>query len=151
MTSSSKLANGQTALIEVRDSKLHGLGVFACGDLPKGSVIERCFYLVIDDDDLQEINRLNDYLFTSPDVKTDYLCVLGYGMIYNHGAPPNAEWQIVDGDNRFIELPRLPILRRVMKSCMIMEATIGIAAPSHYGFGISSRRTIKPSLPATAR
>ena len=73
MTSPSKLASGQTALIEVRDSKLHGLGVFACGDLPKGSVIERCFYLVIDDDDLQEINRLNDYLFTSPDVKTDYL------------------------------------------------------------------------------
>ena len=62
MTPSSKLANGQAALIEVRDSKLHGLGVFACVDLPKGSVIERCFYLVIDDDDLQEINRLNDYL-----------------------------------------------------------------------------------------
>ena len=77
MTPSSKLANGQAALIEVRDSKLHGLGVFACVDLPKDSVIERCFYLVIDDDDLQEINRLNDYLFTSPDVKTDYLCVLG--------------------------------------------------------------------------
>ena len=27
MTLSSKLANAQTALIEVRDSKLHGLGV----------------------------------------------------------------------------------------------------------------------------
>ena len=107
MTSSSKLANGQTALIEVRDSKLHGLGVFACVDLPKGSVIERCFYLVIDVDDLKEINRLNDYLFTSPDVKSDYLCVLGCGMIYNHGAPPNAEWQIADGDNRFIEFTAL--------------------------------------------
>jgi SET domain-containing protein len=107
MTSSSKLANAQTALIEVRDSKLHGLGVFACVDLPKGSVIERCFYLVIDDDDLQEINRLNDYLFTSPDVKSDYLCVLGCGMIYNHGVPPNAEWQIADDDNRFIEFTAL--------------------------------------------
>ena len=107
MTSSSNLANAQTALIEVRDSKLHGLGVFACVGLPKGSVIERCFYLVIDDDDLQEINRLNDYLFTSPDGKSDYLCVLGCGMIYNHGAPPNAEWQIADGDNRFIEFTAL--------------------------------------------
>ena len=23
-------------------------------------------------------------------------------MIYNHGAPPNAEWQIDDDDNRFV-------------------------------------------------
>ena len=93
--------------IMVQDSPLHGLGVFACVDFAKDSVIERCFYLVIDDDDLQEINRLNDYLFTSPDVKSDYLCVLGYGMIYNHGMPPNAEWQIADDDNRFIEFTAL--------------------------------------------
>jgi len=57
---------------------------------------------VIDDDDLQEINRLNDYLFTSPDDENDYLCVLGYGMIYNHDPNPNAEWQIDDKDNRFV-------------------------------------------------
>ena len=62
---------------------------------------------MIDDYDLQEINRLNDYLFTSPDVKSDYLCVLGCGMIYNHGAPPNAEWQIADTDNRFIKFTAL--------------------------------------------
>jgi len=89
--------------IEVRDSVIHGLGVFACVDLPKKSIIERCFYLVIDDDDLQEVNRLNDYLFTSPDCNTDYLCILGCGMIYNHGVPANAEWQIADDDNRFVE------------------------------------------------
>ena len=28
-------------------------------------------------------------------------------MIYNHGSPPNAEWQIADGDNRFIEFTAL--------------------------------------------
>ena len=88
--------------IIVKESPLHGLGVFACIDFAAGDVIERCPYLVIDDDDLQEINRLNDYLFTSPDDKNDYLCVLGCGMIYNHGAPPNAEWQIDDDDNRFV-------------------------------------------------
>ena len=75
----------------VKESPLHGLGVFACIDFAAGDVIERCPYLVIDDDDLQEINRLNDYLFTSPDDKNDYLCVLGCGMIYNHGATANAE------------------------------------------------------------
>ena len=88
--------------ITIKDSPLHGLGVFALEHITAGSTIERCFYLVIDDDDLQSTNRLNDYLFTSPDDKNDYLCVLGCGMIYNHGAPPNAEWQIDDDDNRFI-------------------------------------------------
>jgi SET domain-containing protein len=97
--------------IEVRDSPLHGLGVFALRDIRKGEVIERCSYLVIDDDDLQEINRLNDYLFTSPDVKTDYLVMLGCGMLYNHGAPANAEWQIADDDNRFVEFTALIDIR----------------------------------------
>ena len=111
MTKASKSLEKSQMWIEVQNSPLHGLGVFACVDFAKGSVIERCFYLVIDDDDLQEINRLNDYLFTSPDVKSDYLCVLGYGMIYNHGAPPNAEWQIADDDNRFIEFTALHDIR----------------------------------------
>ena len=111
MTKASKKLGKFQRRIVVEDSPLHGLGVFACVDFAKGSVIERCFYLVIDDDDLQEINRLNDYLFTSPDVKSDYLCVLGYGMIYNHGAPPNAEWQIADDDNRFIEFTALHDIR----------------------------------------
>ena len=111
MTKALKSLEKSQIRIAVQDSPLHGLGVFACVDFAKDSVIERCFYLVIDDDDLQEINRLNDYLFTSPDVKSDYLCVLGYGMIYNHGMPPNAEWQIADDDNRFIEFTALHDIR----------------------------------------
>jgi len=111
MTKAPKSLEKSQMRIVVQDSPLHGLGVFACVDFAKDSVIERCFYLVIDDDDLQEINRLNDYLFTSPDVKSDYLCVLGYGMIYNHGMPPNAEWQIADDDNRFIEFTALHDIR----------------------------------------
>ena len=111
MTKASKSLGKAQMRIAVQDSSLHGLGVFACVDFAKDSVIERCFYLVIDDDDLQEINRLNDYLFTSPDVKSDYLCVLGCGMIYNHGTPPNAEWQIADDDNRFIEFTALQDIR----------------------------------------
>ena len=111
MTKASKSLEKSQLRIAVQGSPLHGLGVFACVDFAKDSVIERCFYLVIDDDDLQEINRLNDYLFTSPDVKSDYLCVLGCGMIYNHGTPPNAEWQIADDDNRFIEFTALQDIR----------------------------------------
>ena len=111
MTKASKSLKKSQMRIAVQDSPLHGLGVFACVDFAKDSVIERCFYLVIDDDDLQEINRLNDYLFTSPDVKTDYLVMLGCGMMYNHGTPANAEWQIADDDNRFVEFTALIDIR----------------------------------------
>lgn len=97
--------------IIVKESALHGLGVFACIDFAIGDVIERCPYLVIDDDDLQETNRLNDYLFTSPDNKDDYLCVLGCGMIYNHGVPANAEWQIDDDDNRFVRFTATSVIK----------------------------------------
>lgn len=86
----------------IKDSPLHGLGVFASEDLPSGSTIERCAYIVIDDDDLHEINRLNDYLFTSPDDPGDYLCVMGAGMLYNHSDVPNAAWEIDDDDNRLL-------------------------------------------------
>ena len=63
--------------ITVKQSPIHGLGVFALEDVAAGDTLERCAYIVIDDDDLQEVNRLNDYLFTSPDADTDYLVVMG--------------------------------------------------------------------------
>ncbi|MAK13741.1 MAG: SET domain-containing protein-lysine N-methyltransferase, partial [SAR116 cluster bacterium] len=49
---------------QIKDSSKHGLGVFAKMDIEKGEIIERCAYIVIDDDDLKDDNRLNDYLFT---------------------------------------------------------------------------------------
>ena len=33
---------------------------------------------------------------------TDFMVVLGLGMVYNHGDPPNAEWEINDEDERFV-------------------------------------------------
>ena len=86
----------------VSNSPLHGEGVFAQRDAKKGTIIELCPYIVIDDDDLKENSRLFDYVFTSPQDKNDYLCVLGYGMLYNHSYKPNVEWRILEEDNRFI-------------------------------------------------
>jgi len=97
----SALRNVPEAKIFIGDSPVHGQGVFAAVPIRKGEVIERCPYIVIDDDDLQDENRLNDYLFTSPDVKTDYLVVMGFGMMYNHSSDANSEWEI-DDDNRFV-------------------------------------------------
>lgn len=93
--------------IVVRDSELHGLGVFATVDIEEGEIIELCPYLVIDDDDIAEDNRLNDYLFSSPDEEGDYLVILGSAMMYNHDDKPNAEWEIDDDDNRFVRFTAL--------------------------------------------
>ena len=87
---------------QIKDSKKHGLGVFAKQDFKSGDIIERCPYIVIDDEDLQEENRLNDYLFTSPDCPTDYLVMMGVGMLFNHACPGNCEWEIDSTDNRFV-------------------------------------------------
>ena len=93
--------------IHVGSSPVHGQGVFATRAIAKGEVIERCPYIVIDDDDLAEANRLQDYLFTSPDQPGDYLCVLGYGMMYNHSDTPNAKWEIDDDDIQFVRFTAL--------------------------------------------
>ena len=106
-TSRKKSANkGTVSKIRVGDSPVHGQGVFAIVDIARGEVVERCPYIVIDDDDLQSENRLNDYLFTSPDAKTDYLVVMGLGMLYNHSDDANSEWEI-DDDNRFVRFTAL--------------------------------------------
>ena len=63
-----RMAEKNDIKIIVKESSIHGLGVFARQDIAAGETLERCAYIVIDDDDLQEVNRLNDYLFTSPDL-----------------------------------------------------------------------------------
>ena len=88
-------------------SPVHGQGVFATRAIAEGEIIEQCPYIVIDDDDLAEANRLQDYLFTSPDQPGDYLCVLGYGMMYNHSNQPNAEWEIDEDDIQLIRFTAL--------------------------------------------
>ena len=93
--------NSDKQKIIVKDSDIHGHGVFALVPIANGETIERCTYLVIDDDDLQEANRLNDYLFDSPGAVGDYLLMMGHGMLYNHSTVANASWEI-DDDNRFV-------------------------------------------------
>ena len=97
-----RMADKNDIKIIVKESSIHGLGVFARQDIAAGETLERCAYIVIDDDDLQEVNRLNDYLFTSPDDPNDYLVVMGCGMLYNHASPPNAKWEVDETDNRFL-------------------------------------------------
>ena len=124
-----QMADKNDIKIIIKESPIHGLGVFARQDIVAGETLERCAYIVIDDDDLQETNRLNDYLFTSPDDPNDYLVVMGCGMLYNHGVPANAKWEVDETDNG--SCGSMPIVTSVpeKKSSMIMARNTGPPAP----------------------
>jgi hypothetical protein len=67
----------------------HGRGVFATRRFRKGQLIERCPTVEVADGDV--VGRLDDYVYASVK-KGDSLIVLGYGMLYNHSADPNVEY-----------------------------------------------------------
>lgn len=80
--------------VYVDKSKIHGLGVFANEDIPKGEIIE-----VVPISDLhlpkgQNSNCLLDYRFNWPSGNTPetQVAAWGYGSIYNHSETPNANW-----------------------------------------------------------
>jgi len=87
----------------VDDSTVHGLGVFADKDYVQGDIIELCPYLVADYNDVGDECILHDYMFHTPyEDDEEYYIPLGFAMVYNHSASPNAEWSIEDGDDRYI-------------------------------------------------
>lgn len=88
----------------IQDSNIHGHGVFADRDYIQGEVIELCPYLFASESDIGDTCILHNYMFYSPyEEDTDFMVVLGLGMIYNHSSIPNAEWEICEEDDRFIK------------------------------------------------
>ena len=88
----------------VSDSSIHGHGVFADKDYAVGDTIELCPYLVADDTDVGDDCILHNYMFQSPNEDVEeFLIPLGYGMVYNHSSTPNAEWVVLEEDNRFVQ------------------------------------------------
>jgi SET domain-containing protein len=80
-------------LIEVKEVRKKGRGVFARTSIPKGTVIERVPVIVVP---VQEIfsqapkSKLADYVFVWG---SDTVAVaLGYGSLYNHSYQPNAQF-----------------------------------------------------------
>jgi uncharacterized protein len=71
----------------------HGRGVFATRRFRKGQIVERCPTVEVDDGDV--VGRLDDYVYASLK-KGDSLIVLGYGMLYNHSAEPNVEYDQIE-------------------------------------------------------
>ena len=80
--------------IEVRPSRVDGYGVFAWDNIPKGRILEECYYVAISSEwnDLDHV--LKQYVFSydsHEEIQSNYkvVNVLGYGMIYNHSNNPN--------------------------------------------------------------
>jgi SET domain-containing protein len=68
----------------------HGRGVFATRRFAKGDVVETCPTVQVPDREIA--GHLRDYVFSSVR-QGDVVLVLGYGMLYNHSADPNLEYE----------------------------------------------------------
>lgn len=76
--------------VQIQKSSLHGYGVFACKDFVADYVIEECYALIIQSDDVE---LLKDFTFAWPaGPKNTFALALGYGSMYNHSENPNAEF-----------------------------------------------------------
>lgn len=91
--------------IEIHQSSIHGLGVFALEDFPKRAYIEVSPYLEFDPvilydwQDFRERGRhiVHEYVFKLPN--GNVASAHGYVGIYNHSSHPNAHWSWREGDN----------------------------------------------------
>lgn len=68
----------------VKKSPIHGFGVFADQNIEKGNIIEECYTIMANGDDL----KLDDYYFH---VQKSFGILTGYGLIYNHSPNPNTQ------------------------------------------------------------
>lgn len=75
--------------VEVGEGRL-GRGVFASRPIEEGETVELCPTLEVPDADVG--GRLGDYVFRSGADENNVILMLGYGMLYNHSAEPNAEY-----------------------------------------------------------
>jgi len=74
----------------------HGRGVFAERRFAEGDLVETCPTVQVRDRDVT--GTLRDYVFTSVK-RGDVVLALGYGMLYNHSADPNLEYEQDEPDS----------------------------------------------------
>jgi len=78
----------------LKDSNIHGIGVFCLSNITKGETIEICPFLAFPHSNKEKIPVFANYTFSFPksvDWTTQAL-VLGYASYYNHSRNPNADW-----------------------------------------------------------
>jgi uncharacterized protein len=75
--------------LEVREGR-RGRGVFAMREFAEDEVVEVCPTVELPRSEAKGV--LADYVFDSAAGRRAVLLVLGYGMLYNHAAEPNLEY-----------------------------------------------------------
>lgn len=83
----------KTSTLQIKKSPKGGVGVFATKSIPKGEIIETCYFIKLDKK-WDELGNLKDYIFRYPltgETKF-FIAPLGCGMIYNHDDYNNATW-----------------------------------------------------------
>lgn len=81
--------------IYVKNSPIHGLGVFASEEINQGEVFEECPTLSLPIAKGEVTSLFIDYRFNWPSGTSEYqeqVISLGYGSLYNHNENPNAYW-----------------------------------------------------------
>jgi SET domain-containing protein len=94
------LTTHSVPLYILRDD-IRGRSVYPAADIPKGSIIEICPVIILSNDDTLNIHKtlLHDYYFLWEKEKNTSAIALGYGSLYNHSSTPNADFELVYGDN----------------------------------------------------
>jgi uncharacterized protein len=89
----------------IAPSDLGGRGVFTAAPIFKNDLIEVCPVIVLNDGDVTHIDKtaLYDYYFQWGDDQKGCVIALGYGSLYNHTAPSNADY-FMDYDEQTIEI-----------------------------------------------
>ena len=86
----------QPAGIEIKQSPLHGRGVFACTTFKAGAVIETAPVIIMEqtDKDFLQSTILFSYYFVVGDKNFPVALGLGYSSLYNHSYNANAVYNI---------------------------------------------------------
>ncbi|MBI3138596.1 MAG: SET domain-containing protein-lysine N-methyltransferase [Sphingobacteriales bacterium] len=82
--------------IEIKESPLHGMGVFACKSFKPGAVIETAPVILLTEADkkLLQPTRLFGYYFLLNHKKTPAALGLGFSSLYNHSYKANAVYTV---------------------------------------------------------
>lgn len=84
-------------MVEIKESKVHGKGVFATKYIKKGTQID-CDVILVNKNNLKKIeyfhNKLKDYVFPW-DEKNFSFCI-GFGSFLNHSDTPNLKLMYYD-------------------------------------------------------
>jgi uncharacterized protein len=86
------MALTQSALIEVKNIKGKGRGVFARTLISKGTIFERVPLLIIPTKEILDCDHGNFLLGYIFEYKKQVALALGYGSLYNHSYNPNARY-----------------------------------------------------------